>query len=337
LAGTTDSFGAGGADFWLVKTDEYGNEEWNHTYGGTGDDWAYSLVEASDGGYALAGATNCSESLSMDFLLKPQDFAGDFWLVKTDSAGNMEWNQTYGGSWDEAACSLVEAPSGGYALAGFTRSPDGVPMYVWLVKTDSFGDMEWNVTYGETWGNSLGAARSLVVTSDGGFALACDDVFDWWLVKTDSSGTMEWNQAYGSEGHGYDLAYSLVTTGDGGYVIAGVWEYAEAINLEDPPYPKNDICLVKTDEFGNAEWNHTYGYAGLDGARSVFNTSDGGFALACYTNHDDSLDFWLIKTDENGVAPVVPEAAWVVLPLLATTTIAVLISKKKLFRSPEKH
>jgi hypothetical protein len=96
LAGDTTSFGAGSYDFWLVKVDANGNMEWNQTYGGTNYDYARSLVETSDGGYALAGYTG--------FLFAE---SADFWLVKTDANGNMEWNQTYGGAGIDRASSLV--------------------------------------------------------------------------------------------------------------------------------------------------------------------------------------------------------------------------------------
>ena len=109
LAGNTLSFGAGSSDFWLVKTDEFGNMEWNQTYGYADWEWCASLVATSDGGYALAGLTQSVDS-------------GDFLLVKTNSFGNMEWNQTYGGTGWQDARGLVETPDGGYALAGTTNS-----------------------------------------------------------------------------------------------------------------------------------------------------------------------------------------------------------------------
>jgi len=128
LAGRTNSFGSGAYDFWLVRTDANGNMQWNKTYGGSDWDEAYSLVETSDGGFALAGETTVG--------------AGNYdsWLVKTDGTGNMEWNQTYGGTENDRANSLVETSDGGYALAGRTKS-FGAGEYddLWLVKTDECG------------------------------------------------------------------------------------------------------------------------------------------------------------------------------------------------------
>jgi len=128
LAGDTESFGDLWADFWLVKTDGSGNMEWNQTYGEPGEEYAYSLVQTSDGGYALAGIT---ESLGAG------DY--DFWLVKTDGSGNMEWNQTYGGTERDGALSLVQTTDGGYALAGVTESFGAGYRDFLLVKTDEYG------------------------------------------------------------------------------------------------------------------------------------------------------------------------------------------------------
>jgi hypothetical protein len=127
LAGYTESFGAGIADFWLVKTDTNGTVQWDKTYGGTNRDVAFALVGTGDGGYALAGGT--------------YSFGGycDFWLVKTDSLGNMQWNKTYGGAGYDEAYALVQTGDGGYALAGYTESFGADPRACWLAKTDAFG------------------------------------------------------------------------------------------------------------------------------------------------------------------------------------------------------
>jgi hypothetical protein len=115
-------------DFWLVKTDAHGNMEWNRTYGGERYEYAYSLVETSDGGFALAGETDSFGAGEEDF-----------WLVKTDASGNMEWNQTYGGTNYDNAFSLVVTSDGGYAIAGYTASFGAGASDFWLVKTDEHG------------------------------------------------------------------------------------------------------------------------------------------------------------------------------------------------------
>jgi len=325
-------------------------EGWVRTYGGANLESAESLIQTSDGGYAIGGKTG-SGAL----------------LLKTDSYGNMEWNQTYGGG---GALSLVETSDGGYALAGGTR----------LIKTDAYGNMEWYRTYGE------GEVRSLVETSDGGYALAGSTTMnvwgyysDFWLVKTDAHGNMEWNRTYGRmneewirlSGDVYDRARSVVEMSDGGYALAGntgpgvlsgedAWlvKTDEHGNMEWNQTYENglvyslvvtsdegfamaghtrsygaiydDFWLVKTDGYGKVEWNQTYGGTGFETAHSLLETSDGGYILAGDTNSFGAgyNDFWLAKTDEYGI-PEFP--SWAILPLLLVAALVAVIYKKRLF------
>jgi len=168
------------ASFLFVGSVGASSTMWSQTYGSGG---AHSLVEASDGGYAIAG-------------YRPDTFGhDDFWLIKTDGSGNMEWNRTYGGEWSEEAYSLVVTSDGGYALAGTTSGSRDHQSYTdaLLVKTDAYGNMEWSQTYG---GAGDQQAFSLVETSDNRFALAgyTTSVYagpaDCWLVKTDEYGNI---------------------------------------------------------------------------------------------------------------------------------------------------
>ena len=314
LAGDTRSYGAGDYDSWLVKTDSAGNALWNKTYGGTGDDGAVDLVQTADGGYALAGDTRSYGA---------GDY--DFWLVKTDVSGNAQWNRTYGGTGNDRAETLVQTADGGYALAGHTTSFGAGDYDSWLVKTDYAGNMQWNKTYG---GTNTDSASSMVQTSDGGYALAGwrgGSVLygSWaWLVKTDSSGSELWSNTYG--GSRVDEARSVVQTSDGGYALAGYTYSYGAGN--------GDFWLVKADSSGKMQWNQTYeGTYNGDEAHSMVQTSDGGYALAGYSDSYGAgeSDFWLVKTDENGVIPEFP--SFLTLPLFAAlTTIAVILAKKRL-------
>jgi len=240
---------------------------WSRTYGGAGQEGAYAVVETSDGGYALAGYTN---SYGAGY--------NDFWLVKTDADGNMEWNQTYGGAGSDRA-TLIETSDGGYALAGGAL----------LVKTDAQGNIKWNKTIG-------GSINSLVETADGGYALAgytysfSAGYNDFWLVKTDRYGNMEWNRTYG--GAGFDSASSLIVTSGGGFALAGGKD--GRIN-----HSESDFWLIKTDAYGNVEWNKTYS-TWVDHALSLVETSDGGYALAGSTGFWFDNDIWVVKTDKYG-------------------------------------
>lgn len=167
----------------LVKTDSAGNVLWNQTYGGAEEaiEFLGPLVQTADGGYAMAGSTDAFGEGS------------DFWLIKTDSLGNIMWNMTYGGANSDRALDLIQTGDGGYALTGYTRSFGAGEIDFWVVKTDSFGNMQWSQTYG---GQSYDSAHSIVQTRDGGYALAGSTGSfgagenDVWLIKTDEYGNI---------------------------------------------------------------------------------------------------------------------------------------------------
>ncbi len=279
-----------GYDFLLVKTDSSGNMLWNKTYGGLGHAEANSVIQTSDGGYAIAGYTESYDT-----------GGSNFWLVKTDSSGNMMWNKSYG-QLDTNAYSVIQTGDGGYAIAGSSA----VQGNFWLVKTDSSGSMQWNKTYGRA---GYQVAYSVVQTGDGGYALAgftapfpgVPGTEDVWLVKTDSSGNLQWSQNYGGDGD--DWASTVVQTGDGGYAIAGTTgSYGEGIPIGGGKYQLEfSFWLVKIDSSGNMLWSQFYGGTNGAEANSMVKTSDGGYALAGYIGSPES--FYLVKTDARGFIP----------------------------------
>jgi predicted secreted protein len=285
LASSTESFGAGGWDVWLVRTDTKGITLWDQTYGGADDECDSSLIQTVDGGFALVGWYNRFGT------------GGDnMWLVKTKANGVTQWDQTYGRIDSYGTTALVQTVDGGFALASSTESFGAGGVDMWLVKTDANGSVEWNQTYGRA---NRDGATTLVQTVDGGFALAgyanvsftnnSDFGYSFsvmWLVKTDVNGSVEWNQTYGG-----------VQTADGGFALAGTTHSYGAGG--------GDMWLVKTDVNGNIEWNQTYGGADCEWNTALVQTADGGFALACRTSSfgaDDWDSVLLVKTDASGVA-----------------------------------
>jgi hypothetical protein len=233
--------------FYLLKVDSSGNQQWNQTYSGIVLDGQH-IVQTADGGYAVAA-----------------EIQNRFLLLKTDQSGNQQWNQTYAGAGICAATALVQTSDGGFALVGISNydpiyEKGGTGYKVWLVKTDSHGNPQWNQTLGE------GQAYSLVQTTDGGYAIASDPNF--LLIKADSNGNLQWNRTYGNPDK--DEAYSVVQTSDGGYALGG-WMWLRS-NGGGPNY-----AIVKTDATGNMQWTQYYG-AGP--AWTMTKTSDGGFAIA---------------------------------------------------------
>jgi len=279
------------------------SEMWSKTYGsGVG----YSLVETSDGGFAIAGGTGSFGA-----------GGNDFWLVKTDSYGNMEWNRTYSDSPSNYCSDLVETNDGGYLLAGGTGRYL-LEANVWIIKTDEQGNIEWNQRYG---GREHAGAKSVVKTSDGRYALAGYLSQDFWLIKIDVSGNIEWNQTYSKSG--VEEAYSLVETSDGGYALAGITSGA----IGDQSYI--DSWMVKTDASGNEIWTQTYGGTGDQYLYSLVETSDGAFALAGFktSTYAGPPDLWLIKTDEYGNIPEFP--SWIIFSLFLVVTLSGVILRKK--------
>ncbi len=285
IAGYTKSYGAGGFDGWLIKTDGNGNKKWSKTFGGEDWDDFYSVQQTSDNGYIIAGVT--------------RPYVGswnDAWLVKTDKNGNRQWSKIFGGSDEDYAYSVQQTIDGGYILAGATPSYGAGGSDAWLIKTDNNGNEMWNKTFG---GTNWDYANSVKQTSDGGYILAGHTRSygagqeDFWLIKTDSNGNEMWNKTFGDTAG--DFAYSVQQTVDGGYIIAGdTWSYGAG---------NDDAWLIKTDSSGNKKWSKTFGGPSFDAAYSVQQTSDKGYIMAGTTWSYDKYnweDAWLIKTDSNG-------------------------------------
>jgi len=290
LFGFTESFGTPSP--WLVKTDAYGNIEWNKTVSGGGN----SFFQTLDGGFAFVG-TNASPIdgyIPVGYL--PDGFWSHVWLAKTDSRGNMEWNQTYD---EEIGCyqgsSLIQTKDGGYALLGSSFSSIGDYDDVLLIKTDSNGNRDWSKLYNYLEHES---GSGLIQTFDGGFVLVSKtysfgEMPDFWFTKTDEFGNVEWNRTY--DDSRMANVNSVIQLSVGGFVLAG-----STTTFDNG---STDFYLTKIDESGNIEWTQTYGTENNEHLPSLIQTSDGGFALAGYTiTSNDYLlaDFLLIKTDKRG-------------------------------------
>ena len=247
IAGYTESYGAGGSDVWLIKTDFSGYEVWNKTFGGSQHDRGFSVGQTTDGGYVVAGYT-----VSFD-----DDATGcDVWLIKTDATGVKEWDKTYGGTGipnkTDIGYSVNQTSDGGYIVAGETEIYFVSSADVWLLKTDADGNEEWIKTFG---GADSDRGRSVQQTTDGGYIIAGwassygPGDSDIWLIKTNASGDEVWNYLYGFEEDSLDWGYSVQQVSDEGYIIVGAtmpdgWRCAGANEL--PSEEGTDVWLIKT-------------------------------------------------------------------------------------------
>jgi hypothetical protein len=220
----------GESDFWLVKLSEVGTIEWQKSLGGSAIDGANSIQQTNDGGYIVAGSSN-----SNDLDVSGNHGLDDFWVVKLNNTGLIEWQKSFGGSATDIPLRIVQTNDGGYIVTGWTSSDDGdVSGFhgglndCWVVKLNNLGTTEWQKSLG---GSGADYASDIQQTNDGGYIVAGrsssidGDVTgnhgtnDYWIVKLTSVGTIEWQKSMG--GSMNDLTSAIDQTNDGGYIVTG--------------------------------------------------------------------------------------------------------------------
>ena len=281
MAGYTKSNSAVKEDVWVIKLDRNGNKTWEKKFGGSDVDRANAIVQTADGGYAVAGSTKSA--------VKKEDI----WVIKLNSNGDKDWEKKIGESENEQAHSIVQTTDGGYAVAGYTNSKGAGSYDAYVIKLNSAGDKAWENTFGQ---NHYDMAYSIIQTKDGGYAVAgytdSKGSYDAYVIKLNSNGDKAWEKTFG--GGRWEIAYSIVQTTDGGYVMAG---YTESNTMG-----KQDILVIKLDSNGNEDWNKKMGGSDTDITRSIIQTTDGGYAIAGYTNSKGagSYDAHVIKLNSTG-------------------------------------
>lgn len=328
ISGNKSQSNRGGVDFWIVKIDSIGNFIWDRRFGGDSIDILNACIQTSDKGFILGGSSFSGQSGD-----KSQVSRGklDYWVVKIDSAGNKQWDKSFGGSEDDGLNSIISLNDGGFILGGYTFSDSTGDFSqhnydygdFWILKIDSIGNKLWDRHYGGTDGDIL---HSLIKTKDGGYLLGGGSVSypgydvsqypcgsgDYWILKVDSNFNRKWDKRYG--GTSGELIYSIDQTKEGGFILGG-------ISYSDSSCSKTqDLCVVsgladywviKIDSVGDKMWDRNIGGDLFeDQFGKIFQTNDEGFILigtsysqlGCNKSENNlgQEQTWVVKIDKSG-------------------------------------
>lgn len=301
-----------------------GEVVWIKTFGGSGEETAQAIISTTDGGYAVLGFTNSTDG---DVQNKTNP-VNDYWLLKFDTHGGLQWNKTYGGSKDDRGQSLAQTIDGGYALTGYAMSDDGDGSLNngfhdnWVLKVDGQGELEWEKSFGFSGHDH---SYDIITTEDQGFfftgflditsaradgntekngSLTRHGVGEFWGTKIDENGELQWRGYFG--GTNNDRSHAVVEAEDGGFVMAGFTESDDFdISNAQGSY---DFWMVKVDGNGNLLWERSFGGSGIEISYDIAKTLDGSYVITGNTFSTDGdvskingeSDFWLVKVNDTG-------------------------------------
>jgi len=294
----------GDLDYWIWKMDEHGNQEWQKSFGGSGRDLLYSIANTFDGGFILGGSSD-SDAING---IKEKDCKGneDYWIIKLDARGELEWEKTLGGKGHDILVKVIPTKDGGFILGGSSDSDKSEDkkensrggLDFWIIKLDKKGIIEWEKTLGGKYQDIL---RSMLITDDGGYLLGgytnsptCSDKVtdnlsgDFWIVKLNKKGQIEWEKTYGGDGN--DDLYVLLQTSDGNYIAGGHSNSSFAKN-------GSDILLLKIDNNGAVLWQEIYDIGEIDLLTSLSENTDGSI-VAGINSKGNSVGNTKIKKKE---------------------------------------
>lgn len=294
------------------------------TIGGSLGDAFRCMDLTTDGGLIIGGYSSSRKSLD-----KTDTSRGgtDYWIVKLDSIGNIQWDKTLGGKGLDELQEVHQAADGGYIVGGSstssisgdkTENSRGTYDY-WAVKLDASGDKEWDKTFGGTGTDYL---YSLKPTNDGGYILGgfsnsgisgdktepSRGFEDYWVIKLNGSGNKQWDKTFG--GNSYEILLSIIQTSDNGYLLGG--HSSSNISGDKTGNSKggSDFWIVKLNSDGNKQWDKTFGGSLDEAFADARQTKEGGYLLGGYSSSGISgdksqptlgnSDFWVLKTDING-------------------------------------
>ena len=361
----------GRTDFWIIKLNAKGDEQWQKTIGGSGPDELLCAFQTSDGGYILGGSSSSSPTsikdsnpnkkssidAKPDLYGKSEKNRGnmDYWIVKLDNAGVVQWQKTYGGEYADLLRTMEQTKDGGYILGGYSNSPKsgdkteantGIGDY-WIIKINNIGIIEWQKTYGGNGDNQLYVIHQ---TEDGGYIAGGNsnstspltaiggmvhNGTDYWVLKLDEKGNVIWSETY--DFGKVDILTSLVENKDHTFLIGG-YAQSEDNNIAIKGIKKdkegiNDYIALKINDSGEAIWSKTVGSSGEDILRKLIETRDGGYLMAGTSNSSSSRDknstigsndFWVVKLKDK-TKPVKEKVTIEAIPNPAVTFTNIII------------
>lgn len=317
-------------DYWLLKLNQNGDKIWDKTFGGSQNDQATGLSKTNDGGYIISGYTS-----SFDGDVSENAGFQDYWIVKVDGQGTIQWEKSFGFIGQDQAYKVIPTTDGGYFASGTLQVGEGGSNGegndivnenqnlrggqhslgdFWGIKMDASGNKIWRRYFG---GTQADLNKDVIETDDGGFLLVgisdspdfdisnAIGADDFWVIKVSAIGEKVWEKSYG--GLETDRAFSIARTDDGNYLLTG-----ESRSLgEDISNPKGggDIWIIKINASnGVILWEKSFGGTEFDTSRGIKNLGNGSFAIAGSsrstggdaTNNYGANDAWFLIVDENG-------------------------------------
>jgi hypothetical protein len=287
IAAETYSFGGNG-DIWVIKTDRNGNKIWEKKLGGVDQEYNPNIKRTNDNGFIITAKTYSFGAGEIDI-----------WVVKLDENSAEQWNTTFGNQFWDYNGECQQTTDGGYIIVGTMSRYEPLIFDLCLIKIDGQGNQQWNKTFKNTL-ESYDFGMSVQQMNDGGYIIAGSTIprgtntgYDIWLIKTDVQGNEQWNRIYRENGS-WKATRSIEPTSDGGYIIIANRGYYESKQV--------DIFLMKINQYGDEQWNRTYGGLQDDYVGESYQTSDEGYILIGYTESYGAgeADVWMIKTDTSG-------------------------------------
>ena len=308
-------------DFWVLKFNSEANLEWNKTFGGSGDDRGFDIIQTSDNGFAILGYTD-----STDGDITINNGFRDFWLAKLDASGNLTWQKSFGFPGADEGTAIIETSDNDFLISGVldvtsSGGQGNLGRFVtehaggdyWAIKVSSSGDLIWSRFYG---GSFTDSPTGIIENNNNEFIFVggsdSNDVditnnkgsYDFWVVKSEAGGNMIWEKSFG--GSEIDEARGIVSTYDGSHIIVGDTRSNEQdVSLNNGAA---DLWIIKISDDGDLIWNRSIGGSNFDVSRSINKTSDNGFIIAGSSRSSDGdvarnqgqNDAWIVKIDTNG-------------------------------------